>query len=189
LRDATVEAFADRYRVDRRQASRVASTAVGLLEQLDPDTRDPDHLDRRFLIWAATLHEVGISVAHSSYHKHSAYILANADMPGFSRMDQGRMARLVLGHRGKLARLSDIDPESIDWHLIACLRLAVVFHRARTERSFPPVSIARMGHGFALSADAHWLSDLPLTAAALNDEVAQWNAIGHPLQLNSGADG
>jgi exopolyphosphatase/guanosine-5'-triphosphate,3'-diphosphate pyrophosphatase len=49
------------------------------------------------------LHEIGMSVAHSSYHKHSAYILGNADMPGFSRMDQGRLARIVLAHRGKLA--------------------------------------------------------------------------------------
>ncbi len=183
LRDATAEAFADRYRVDRKQASLVAETALYLLEQLDEATKDPDNLDRRFLHWAAILHEVGISVAHSSYHKHSAYILANADMPGFSRMDQGRLARLVLGHRGKLARLSDIDPESPDWQLVACLRLAVVFHRARTERCCPPIAIERVGHGFALTADADWLHDLPLTAAALNDEVAQWNAIGHPLQL------
>jgi len=185
LRDATVEAFADRYRVDRKQASRVATTAIALFEQLDPEAGDPDYLDRRFLSWAATLHEIGVTVAHSSYHKHSAYILANADMPGFSRMDQGRLARLVLGHRGKLARLSDIDPESPDWQLIACLRLAAVLHRARTERSAPPVSIRRVGHGFAMTAQAQWLSDLPLTAAALNDEVAQWNGIGHPLELTA----
>ena len=189
LRDATVDAFADRYRVDRKQADQVAATATWLLEQLEPETRDPDNLERRFLQWAATLHEVGISVAHSSYHKHSAYILANADMPGFSRMDQGRLARLVLGHRGKLARLSDIDPDSPDWLSIVCLRLAVVFHRARTERSRPPIAIERVGPGFSLTANADWLGELPLTAAALNDEVAQWNAIGHPLQLTvPGAD-
>ncbi|QID17506.1 exopolyphosphatase [Nitrogeniibacter mangrovi] len=183
LRDATVEAFAARYSVDRAQAARVAATAVYLLEQLDPRAAHPDNLDRRFLVWAATLHEVGISVAHSSYHKHSAYILGNADMPGFSRMDQGRLSRLVLGHRGKLSRLSVIDPESSDWQLIACLRFAVVFHRARTERECPPVRIERVGHGFALSAEADWLDDSPLTAATLNDEVAQWNAIGHPLTV------
>jgi exopolyphosphatase/guanosine-5'-triphosphate,3'-diphosphate pyrophosphatase len=183
LRDATVQSFAERYSVDRAQAERVGATAVHLLEQLDPATRDPDNLDRRFLLWAATLHEIGISVAHSSYHKHSAYILGNADMPGFSRMDQGRLSRLVLGHRGKLSRLTGIDPMSSDWQLIACLRFAVVFHRARDERSCPPVRIARDGTGFTLEAEAQWLDGLPLTAASLNDEVAQWNAIGHPLAV------
>jgi exopolyphosphatase/guanosine-5'-triphosphate,3'-diphosphate pyrophosphatase len=54
--------------------------------------------------WAAKLHEIGISVAHSSYHKHSAYILANADMPGFSRQaGPGAACRASCWHhRGKL---------------------------------------------------------------------------------------
>ncbi|MCB1962012.1 MAG: exopolyphosphatase [Rhodocyclaceae bacterium] len=185
LRDATVEAFATRYAVDRGQAERVAGTACHLLEMLDPATADSTHIDRRYLVWAATLHEIGISVAHSSYHKHSAYVLGNADMPGFSRMDQGRLARLVLAHRGKLARVASIDPASSDWQLIACLRLAVVFHRARDGRDLPPVRIARNGDGFSVEADAEWLDALPLTAATLNDEIRQWNAIGHPLTVKT----
>src|SRR5690606_40393474 len=112
-------------------AGEVADTALHLLAQLDAERAQPDHPDGRFLRWAAMLHEIGISVAHSSYHKHSAYILGNADMPGFSRMDQGRLARIVLAHRGKLERVAALDPASPDWLLIACLRLAVVVHRAR----------------------------------------------------------
>ena len=62
----------------------------------------------------ARLHEIGISVAHSGYHKHSAYILANADMPGFSRMEQQRLARIVLAHRGKLGKMQDAGLEGAD---------------------------------------------------------------------------
>ncbi|HNQ76890.1 MAG TPA: Ppx/GppA phosphatase family protein, partial [Pseudothauera hydrothermalis] len=134
LRDATVASFMARYGVDRRHADEVADTALYLLGQLDAERAQPDHPDARFLRWAAMLHEIGISVAHSSYHKHSAYILGNADMPGFSRMDQGRLARIVLAHRGKLERVAALDPASPDWLLIACLRLAVVIHRARDGR-------------------------------------------------------
>ena len=36
-----------------------------------------------FLGWAAALHEIGLSISHSAYHKHSAYIASHADMPGF----------------------------------------------------------------------------------------------------------
>lgn len=187
LRDATVEAFATRYRVDRRQADRVADTAAFLFGQLDPMAAEEDNLDLRYLRWAALLHEVGISVAHSGYHKHSAYILGNADMPGFSRMDQGRLARLVLAHRGKLSRIASLDPASSDWLLIICLRLAVGFHRARDARERPPVGIERKGSGFALVADKAWLDALPLTAATLADEVAQWSALGHPLTVSARA--
>ncbi|MBT0961996.1 exopolyphosphatase [Denitromonas iodatirespirans] len=186
LRDATVQAFASRYQIDRKQADRVADTAGYLFGQLDPAVSEDD-LDRRYLQWAALLHEIGISVAHSSYHKHSAYILGNADMPGFSRMDQARLARLVLAHRGKLARIASLDPASSDWLLIACLRLAVVFHRARDARGRPPVGIQRKGSGFAVTADKAWLDSLPLTAAMLADEVAQWSALGHPLTVTARA--
>lgn len=185
LRDATVAAFVTRYGVDRKQVEEVAATACFLLEQLIPEAADEDHPDRRFLRWAAMLHEIGISVAHSSYHKHSAYILANADMPGFSRMDQGRLARIVLGHRGKLERVSSIERDSVDWLLIACLRLAVVIHRARDGRGIPPVRIERDGEGFVFTACDRWLQKLPLTAVALEEEQRQWRSIGRSLTLRA----
>ena len=49
--------------------------------------------------WAASLHEIGMSIAHSSYHKHSAYIATHADMPGFLKTDQARLATLLLGQQ------------------------------------------------------------------------------------------
>jgi exopolyphosphatase/guanosine-5'-triphosphate,3'-diphosphate pyrophosphatase len=185
LRDATVNAFVRRYNVDLRQAQQVADTACHLLGQLEPAMADPENLDRRFLYWTAMLHEIGISVAHSSYHKHSAYIVANADMPGFSRMDQGRLSRLVLSHRGKLERVSSIDPNSVDWLLIACLRLAVVIHRARDARGTPPIAMLREGRGFSVNTPPGWLQKLPLTAAALNEEQRQWGALGRGLYVRS----
>lgn len=185
LRDATVTSFTQRYRVDMRQAEQVADTACAFLAQLEPAAAEPDHPDRRFLRWAAMLHEVGISVAHSSYHKHSAYILANADMPGFSRMDQGRLSRIVLAHRGKLERVAAIDPGSSDWLLIACLRLAAVLHRARDSRGVPPITLAREGRGFAVNTAPGWLQKLPLTAAALEEEQRQWLSVGRGLFVRS----
>lgn len=184
LRDATVHAFMVRHGVDRLQAGRVVATALHLLGQVLPASREEEHPDHRFLRWAALLHEVGVSVAHASYHKHSAYILANADMPGFSRMDQGRLSRLVLAHRGKLERVAGLDPASPDWLLIACLRLAWVLHRARDDRSIPPVSLAVEGSDLVFLADGQWLQGHPLTAAALGDEERQWRNVGRRLKLS-----
>ncbi len=187
LRDATVSAFVRRYAVDLRQAQSVADTACHLLTQLEPSMGDPGNLDYRFLRWAAMLHEIGVSVAHSSYHKHSAYIVAHADMPGFSRMDQARLSRLVLSHRGRLERVSSLDPNSVDWMLIACLRLAVVIHRARDARGVPPLTLQHHGRGFLLSAPPGWVQKLPLTAAALEEERRQWMALGRDLAVRSPA--
>jgi exopolyphosphatase/guanosine-5'-triphosphate,3'-diphosphate pyrophosphatase len=69
----------------------------------------PEHEDDvHFLRWAVSLHEIGLSVAHSEFHKHGAYILGHADMPGFSKRDQARLALLVLGQRGKLQKLASM---------------------------------------------------------------------------------
>ena len=187
LRDATVNAFMERYGVNRRQAGAVTATAEHLFNcvvpprEMVPDDEDQD-LQRRFLRWATQLHEIGISVAHSSYHKHSAYILAHADMPGFSKMDQARLASIVLGHRGKLMRLN-LNPANADWLIVACLRLATLIHRARDYRGVPPMQLALQGLRMTLTVSEDWLRRKPLTAAALEDERAQWQAVGIPFEM------
>jgi len=177
--------FVRRYQVELGQAQRVADAARTLLAQIDESAIDRNDSDVRMLDWAAHLHEIGISVAHSSYHKHSAYILANADMPGFSRMDQGRLARIVLAHRGKLERVQAIDPGSADWVLIFCLRLAVLLHRARDDAPPPQMRVRFDSSGFVVDVPADWLEASPLTAAMLEDEERQWTGIGKHLKVRA----
>ncbi|HQW20486.1 MAG TPA: exopolyphosphatase [Rhodocyclaceae bacterium] len=183
LREATVSQFMQRYEVDRRQAARVSHSALALLQQLLPDAGSEDNPDCQCLLWAARLHEIGISVAHSSYHKHSAYILANADMPGFSRMDQERLSRIVLGHRGKLERVQSVTNDQRNWLLIFCLRLAALLHRARDDAAMPVLGVTAVEHGFHLWVDGAWLAASPLTAATLDEEVRQWNALGMEVRI------
>lgn len=188
LRDASVLEFTRRYQVEAVQAQRVAETARAMFAQLRPRADDGENADARMLDWAAHLHEVGISVAHSSYHKHSAYILANADMPGFSRMDQGRLARVVLAHRGKLERVQTLDPDSPDWKLIFCLRLAVLLNRARDDSPIPDLSVHADNTGFVIEVPVEWLEGSPLTAAALEEEERQWAGVGKTLRVRAPRD-
>lgn len=184
LREATVSLFTRRYEVDGDQASRVARTAMRLLGQLLPETlEDPDNPDMLIMSWAARLHEIGISLAHASYHKHSAYILANADMPGFSRRDQARLSRLVLAHRGKLERVLPELEAARDWIPIFALRLAALLHRARDVATEPPVQAGLLARGFQLKIDSGWLAASPLTAATLDEEVRQWEGMGIELKV------
>lgn len=187
LREATVRHFTRRYGVDLVQAQRVEATALALLRQIMPAANDPENDDALFLSWAARLHEAGISIAHSSYHKHSAYILENADMPGFSRRDQARLARLVLGHRGKLERLQPLARDPVEWLLIFCLRTAVVLHRARDNQPLPPFEAAATSKGYQLGVPQGWLAEVPLTAAVLEDEGRQWNGLGINFKVRDSA--
>ncbi|MBK7135308.1 MAG: exopolyphosphatase [Rhodocyclales bacterium] len=186
LRNATVQQFMRRYQADAGQAARVAATARGFLLQLLPAAVAEEHPDAQVLDWAALMHEIGISVAHSSYHKHSAYILANADMPGFSKMDQARLSRVVLAHRGKLERVQEIMPDSPDWLLIFSLRLAVLLHRARDDAPLPAIAVRRREQGFSVAVDPAWLAASPLSASALEEEGRQWSALGMEIKIKAG---
>ncbi len=183
LREATVSQFMQRYAVDRRQAARVSQTAIKFLQQLMPETDSRYEQDAQLLVWAAWLHEIGISVAHSSYHKHSAYIIEHADMPGFSRKDQLRLSRIVLGHRGKLERVQPMVGEPHDWLLIFCLRLAALLHRVRLDTDLPDVQLASTSRGFQLTVDIAWWTASPLTASMLEEETQQWSALGMNLKI------
>lgn len=186
LRNATVQQFMRRYQVDANQAARVAATARGFLLQMLPGAVAAEQPDAQVLDWAALMHEIGISVAHSSYHKHSAYILANADMPGFSKMDQVRLSRVVLAHRGKLERVQEIMPDSADWLLIFSLRLAALLHRSRDDAPLPAITVRRNERGFSIGVDPAWLAASPLSAAALEEEGRQWAGLGMEIKLKAG---
>ena len=182
IREVTVEQFAHRYHVDGVQAQRVGTLAHELLRQLDDKSGDLVPL-AGFLDWAAKLHEIGISIAQGAYHKHSAYILANADMPGFSRQEQGWLSNLVLAQRGKLSKMRaafDDDPRLAA--LAFCLRLAVIFYRSRRTLKLPKMKVARRPREFRLEVDPAWLAENSLVALALEAEREQWASVGYALE-------
>jgi exopolyphosphatase/guanosine-5'-triphosphate,3'-diphosphate pyrophosphatase len=181
MRETTVAEFMRRYHVDAAQAKRVETLALKLLGQL------PEHPDgkdfKQIMGWAARLHEIGISVAHTSYHKHSAYIIKNADMPGFSRMGQARLSLLVLAHRGNLQKMREQPVARSDWGLMMALRLAALFCRSRNDVRLPALRLEARRTSFRLTLSAQWLAQNPLTATALHEESREWKSLGMELHV------
>lgn len=181
MREATVVQYMRRYQVDATQAARVRELALRIHEQLAGS--GADSTDRLMLDWAARLAEVGLSIAHAQYHKHSAYVLSNADMPGFSRVEQQRLARIVLVHRGKLDKLSGEGLEDSDWNLVFALRLASTLLRRRTRVRLPSFRVLANDARFSLELPKSWLARNALTAAALETEAQQWETVGRQLAV------
>src|SRR4030095_624786 len=67
-RVATVERFVERYHVDRAHAQRVGALAKSLSLKGAPR---PDPAAAQWMEWAGVLHEIGYTVSHISYHRHS----------------------------------------------------------------------------------------------------------------------
>jgi len=175
VRGVTVQRFAVRYGVDRAHAARVAALAVELYRRALPRA-DPAGI--QLLEWAATLHEIGMSVSHIGFHKHGAYILQNGDMPGFSAQEQSQLALLVFGCRGGLDKARSALADKEKRAQLLALRLAVLFHHARAEIARPRIRL-RVARRISLDVPPRWLAAHPLTAHLLARERAQWAALGY----------
>jgi exopolyphosphatase/guanosine-5'-triphosphate,3'-diphosphate pyrophosphatase len=189
MRELTVAQFMRRYHVDAAQAERMKHLALTIYDALTPGAqRDDDDADRQLLEWSARLAEIGLSIEHAQYHKHSAYVLSNADMPGFSRMEQARLARIVLAHRGKLRKMQDAGLEGADWKLVFALRVAALILRSRTDAKLPFLRVAVDSGGFAIDLPQSWLDDNALSAAALESETDHWKSLGMKLTVSGLSD-
>jgi len=188
-RERTVRAMQQRYHVDMAQAERVEKTALNFLEQVREAWKLEDPLAELLLAWAARLHEMGLDVSHSGYHRHGAYLLENADMFGFPREEQRLLAALVGGHRRKLS-LTGLEELVPPWdrqivYLIVLLRLAVLLHRGRAATTLPPIELNATPKTLLARFPARWLKDHPLTTADLQREVDYLQAHGLRLRIFS----
>ncbi len=175
-RVSTVGSFIERYRIDREHALRVGAMAKALYLQASPQ---PDADAAQRVEWAGELHEIGFSVSHIGFHRHGAYILENADMPGFSAREQCQLALLVLGCRGGLSKITSELASTDTAAQVLALRLAVLFHHARLGIDIPRVGLV-LGRTVGFAISTRWLRAHPLTAHLLGKERAEWVSIGRP---------
>jgi exopolyphosphatase/guanosine-5'-triphosphate,3'-diphosphate pyrophosphatase len=174
IRHRTVRRYMERYQVDERQAERVEATALQLLEQVADDWKLPADRGRRFLSWASRLHEIGQAISYSGYHKHGAYLLAHADLPGFSLEGQRMLAAMVLSHRRKFSKaMFAALPSSRAWQgsrFSILLRLAVLLNRGRHDEAPPKTRAKAKKKTLWLYFPDGWLEARPLTRLDLERE-------------------
>lgn len=180
-RDASVVSLTQRYGIDELQAGRVEATAMRLCEQVAQAwTLDDD--DARQLSWAARLHEIGLAVAHSQYHVHSAYLLDNSDIAGFSRQEQQVLAALVRTHRRGISKSAfDALPDRLllsAKRKAVLLRLAVLLHRAHDAGPIPQLELAADGDTLTLVVSKPWIDARPLLRTDLIGEPADMVDLG-----------
>lgn len=180
VRSSMVDWLAQRFGTDEQQGERVSRTAQGLLQAMLASGADLTQKDRqrhlKKLHWACKLHEAGMRISHSSYHKHSAYILDNTDLPGFTLDELHRLSQLVLGHRGKLRKLeAELQNPRFVQQLMA-LRLSVILCHARRDPDLSGLHIQCDAdrRTVSLQMDNNWGELWPQSAHLLREEKNAW---------------
>lgn len=190
-RDKAVQAFMSRFAVDTAQVERVKKTALDLFDQLSGEP-SLAMAHRRMLDWAADLHETGLNLSHTSYQKHSAYLIEASDMAGFSRQEQLFLAALVGYQRREIpADFAAALPERMHKALslsLLCMRLAWIFCRTREDEAIPDSRISVDKTDVNLCLPERWLQTHPLTNADLEFEELALQTIGLQLRISSSND-
>jgi exopolyphosphatase/guanosine-5'-triphosphate,3'-diphosphate pyrophosphatase len=178
-RDLSVQRLALKFAIDTQQGQRVNQVAQHLLQDMFDLSKEEDaHMQRlrRKLNWAAQLHEVGVAISHSDYHKHGAYILDNADLVGFSMLELHRLGLLVLGQRGKLKKLEAELEENEFAKLLMALRLSVILCHARKDPDHHMLHLVcdENRQLVTLTVPESWVNDYPQSSHLLKLEVTSW---------------
>lgn len=189
LRSKSIERLARKFEPDAQQAQRVQFAAEWFFDQLPPgidESKDQSQRHLRKLRWACQLHEIGWMISHSDCHKHSAYIVDNADVMGFSNNELHRLSLLVLGHKGKLRKL-EADFEDVRFvQQLICIRLAVLLCHARVAPVLRELALechvkSRL---FRLRYPSIWAAKYPQSKHLLLQEVVSWQKTSWTLELS-----
>ncbi|MDD5274037.1 MAG: exopolyphosphatase [Methylovulum sp.] len=189
IRATTIQNTAERYHTDRQHAARIKQTVHYILENATTQwSFAADEDGHQFLDWAADLHEIGQDIAHSQYHKHSAYIIENSDLAGFSKQDQIVLAAIIRSHRRKFSFARFVNLPA-PWHQYAAyltlvLRLAVLLRRNRHDEALPEFKINLGKSKMALKFPSGWLARVPLTHADLAQEAEYLKDAGFTLTFS-----
>jgi exopolyphosphatase/guanosine-5'-triphosphate,3'-diphosphate pyrophosphatase len=185
VRSNAVINLARRYHADETQAQLIKETAQECARQLVADWKLDLDETNKWLEWAAQLHEIGLDISHSQYHKHGAYIAGHVDLAGFSRQEQHVLAALIRNHRRKISkdylkRLADYRYQpTLYWTIL--LRLAVVLHRSRTTDPLPAFILQSKKKSLQIQFPDEWLDSHALTRADLEQEASYLAAMDFTL--------
>jgi exopolyphosphatase/guanosine-5'-triphosphate,3'-diphosphate pyrophosphatase len=187
VRDRSVQALAMRCATDQAQAVRVRETARRLLDSVKESWNLAEEELARMLGWSALLHECGMMVAYNQYHKHGAYIINNANLPGFTQQEKQLLAVLVRGHRRKFP-ITELKALPGRWQqqairLAILLRIAVTLNRGHADMPLPTINITAGKNTVTLHVSHDWLDSHPLTRVDLRSEAAYLSAINYKLVI------
>lgn len=187
VRERTINALMQRYAVDEDTATivsrraRILFTATRMSWQLDGS--DWEQLHR-----VARTHEIGMAISHKHFNRHSAYLLRNADLPGFSQEEQEQLAVLALGHRGKLDPDLLLDIAEADrpriLRLVVIMRLAALLKYVEQLEQLPDFTIQASENLLTLDFPDNWLEQHPLTSTELSHEKQALEKLGITINIS-----
>lgn len=176
-REDSVRDFMQRFRVDPDRADTAARFAATLHALIRPASES----NSRYLRWSAMLHESGMTLSHTGYHKHGAYFIEHADLAGFTTAEQHRMSQLILSQKGNLRKIAGLANDAELVKQVLALRLAVLFLHTRIDVNPENVRI-KVKNRIEIGIPRQGVERRPTLTYWLGKERDHWQEIGIDFQ-------
>jgi exopolyphosphatase / guanosine-5'-triphosphate,3'-diphosphate pyrophosphatase len=180
-REQSVLEFMRRFHADENRATRVARCAGALYSQLKPSS----DAYAKYLYWSGLLHEVGLAVSHTGYHKHAAYLVENADLPGFTTREQRLMSTLVVAQKGNLRKVEEALADPDFAKAVLALRLSIMLMHSRIDADVSELRL-KMKNRIELELKRDWIAQHPTVSYWIEKEHDWWDEVGVDLTVKSG---
>ncbi|NEX62229.1 Ppx/GppA phosphatase family protein [Noviherbaspirillum galbum] len=179
-RELSVKECMRRFHADPDRARRAVQSAQALYAQLKPSS----DAFGRYLQWSGMLHEIGLCVSHTGFHKHSAYLVENADLPGFTTREQKLMSQLILGQKGNLRKIAGTLSESDLAKAVLSLRFGTMLMHAKLDAEVSELRL-RMKNKIEVEFRKSWIARHPTFVYWLEKEASWWDEIGIDMLIRS----
>lgn len=184
-----VESMARRFGVDVPHARKTAQLAGALFDGLKPLHTLPP-ASGKLLEAAAYLADIGHFVSDMGHHKHSQYIVANADLPAFTVEERGLVAHLCRFHRKSMPSARHVGFQNLSpanqrliVQLVPLLRLADALDRSHDQR-VDELAVELLPNQVVIALRSEADTNLELWAGGRAAEVFQ-QVYGLPLVIHT----
>ena len=190
VREAAVRNLAIQYESDLTHTEHVARLALQMHASLVRAEMFKPKPEETGLLWAAAmLHDVGMTISYDDHHKHSRYLIASAELPGFDPRERAIIAQIARYHRkgvpklGEWAKLGRAGDEQMLDRCAIILRLAEHLERGR-DQSVSEARLQTNGDGVALHLHADGDLTLPRwSVERYGDDEAFRKIFNRPLVI------
>lgn len=189
VQQRTIDSLTQRFNIDVEQADEVKSLSLSLYKQVANLWHISATRYQRLLQWSASLHEVGLDINPSSYHKHGEYILTHSDLAGFNQETQNALSFMVGCQRKKISPLQQnnwrLYQQSKLLKICILLRLSVLLTQQRQLVTLPRINVNVTETNITVKLNKKWLFDNPIIKADLETEAKNLEIFNIYLEITN----
>ena len=189
IRERTINSLLVKFHIDSAHANRIKTLTSFIYQQVQPDWQLDNPNIYQLLTTSCLLHEIGLILEFKNHPKHGAYIIEQADLPGFSVEEKQLIAALIASQKQVinteyLANQKLVSKREFIY-LATMMRLAILLSGRRKDDVLPSIEVSAKHNKIALVFAASWLSQHPLIFDELQQESEYLNQFNMTLLVST----